>query len=199
VVVTGIPEGANELARSEGYTLDPLFQRVDDETAMAHVYIGGSLLDVLDVRRRLPRYFEHCLQRADTSQIIHISVVSAGAFALGAFGEMPPERFERMSAQVQSLTLASPFAGSDCIGNTALRAAARLLGLPGTADALESMAPLIDTLLRTGRTVRVHLGEDDQLIDSQGAAAAFSQRFPDASIVLKPRRHGPPPEELWPH
>lgn len=198
VVVTGIPEGANELARSEGYTLDPIFARADEETAVAQVYIGGRPLDVLGVRRRLPGYFEHGLRQAAATQEIHMAAVSAGMFALAAFREMSAEAFQRARAQVQSLTLASPFAGTDCIGNTAVRVAARLLGFPSTKDALQSIAPIIEALLERGRMVRVNLGERDQLIDSEAAAAAFSQRFPDTVVVRKPRRHGPAPEELWP-
>ncbi len=198
IVVTGIPEGQNELARSEGYTLEPLFAKVDDETAVAQVYIGGKVLDVLDVRRRLPGHFEHGLRKAARTQEIHVSAVSAGMFALAAFKDMPAEAFLRISTQVQSLTLASPFAGTDCIGNTALRMTAHLLGFPSTEEALDSIARIIDSLLESGRVVRVNLGQQDQLIDSEAAAAAFSQRFPGASIVLKSRRHGPPQEELWP-
>lgn len=198
VVVTGIPEGAFELARSDRYSLEPLFARVDDETAVAQVYIGGQALDVLDVRGRLPGYFEHGLRKAAATQEIHVSAVSAGMFALAAFRDMPAETFQHISAQLQSLILTSPFAGTDCIGNTALRVAARLLGFPSTKDALESIARIIESLLHKGKVVRVNLGERDQLIDSDTAAAAFSQRFPGISAVLKPRRHGPPPEELWP-
>lgn len=198
VVVTGIPEGANELARSESYTLQPLFARVDDEIAVAQVYVGGRALDVLSVRRRLPGYFEHGLRMAAATHDIHVSAVSAGMFVLAAFRDLPAVTFQRLSAQLQSLTVASPFAGTDRIGNTALRMAARLLGFPSTTDALESIARIIESLLHTGKMVRVNLGERDQLIDSEAAAAAFSQRFPGVSAVLKPRRHGPPPEELWP-
>ena len=198
MVVTGVPEGPNELARSEGYTLDRLFARADEETAVAQVYIGGKLLDVLDLRRRLPGYFEYGLQQAAATEEIHISAVSAGIFALAAFNEMETEAFRRAKVQVQSLTLASPFAGTDCIGNTALRAAARLLGFPTTKDTLESIARIIEALLERGRLVRVNLGEQDQLIDSNAAAAAFTQRFPGTMVVLASRRHGPPPEELWP-
>jgi hypothetical protein len=198
LIVTGIPEGAKELARSEGYTLAPLFAQADDETAVAQVYIGSRILDVLDVRKRLPGYFMHGLRQAAATQEIHISAVSAGMFALAAFREMPDEAFQRISMQVQSVTLASPFAGTDCIGNTALRMTARLLGFPSTKDALGSIARIVESLLQRDRMVRVSLGEQDQLIDSEAAAAAFSQRFPGASVMLKPRRHGPAPEELWP-
>jgi hypothetical protein len=111
---------------------------------------------------------------------------------------MPAEAFERASAQVQSLTLASPLAGTDCIGNGALRATARVLGLHNTKDTLESIARIFEALLGRGRRVQVNLGQYDQLIDSQAAASAFAQRFPGASVVLRPRRHGPPPDELWP-
>jgi hypothetical protein len=198
LIATGVPEGPNELAQSEGYTLDSLFARADEGTAVAQVYVGPRPLDILRVSQRMPSWLRHALLQAKGAEQIHISAMSAGVVALWAFRDLPADLFRRTAGRVSSLTLASPFLGTGCARHAVVRLLARLLGFPSTSAVLDSIAPLVESLLERQRPVQVNLGDRDQLIDHEVAAAAFSARFPAASLIVRPRRHGPPPEELWP-
>ena len=198
-IVTGIPEGANELARSTGSGMDWFFAQANEDTGVAQVYVGSRPADILRVFRRLPPWFRYALQQAAGAKEIHIAVFSAGVFALSAFRDLSTEPFERISARLQSLTLASPFLGTDCVASPALRSVVRLLGFPSTAQTLDAIAPLIENLQAQGRPVRAILGQEDPVIDGKRARDALQHRFLDTSIVVKPRQHAPSPEELWPY
>lgn len=194
LLVTGIPEEANELSRTEGTRLDPLFARADAQTAVAQVYVGSKIADILGVVQRLPAYLRHAWSLLAGTDEVHIAVFSAGVFALSALAEMP----EETRSHVRSLTLASPFLGTDCVRSPTLRLVARCLRFPSTAQCLESIALLVERLLAQARPVRAIFGEEDPLIASHLAADAFRHRFPQASVEVRPRAHAPSPEELWP-
>jgi hypothetical protein len=193
LLVTGVPEEANELSRTEGTYLDTLFAHADAQAAVAQVYVGSGVADILRVVKRLPLYLRYAWALLGDHTEVHIVVFSAGVFALSAYREMPEAR-----KRVRSLTLASPFLGADCVRSPVMRAVARLLGFPSTAQCLDSISPLVESLLAQGQPVRAHFGQADPLIHSRLAADSFHHRFPLAAVEVKARAHAPSAEELWP-
>lgn len=193
LLVTGIPEEANELSRTEGTYLDTLFGRADEQTAVAQVYVGGKVGDILGVAQRLPAHLRYAWGLLGNTDKVHVATFSAGALALRALAEMP----EAERSRVHSLTLASPLLGKDCARSPSLRWLARGLSLPMMAQYLDAIAPLVEGLLAQERPVRVAFGQRDPLIASDPGAEAFRGRFPQASVEVKPRAHAPAAEELW--
>ncbi len=194
LLVTGIPEGANGLSRTEGTYLDELFARADAQTAVAQVYVGGKVADILGAARRLPIHLRYAWGLLNSTAQVHVATFSAGVLALSALAEMPEAERNR----VHSLIVASPLLGRDCVRSPAIRWLARGLPFPTTAQHLESIAPLVEGLLAQGRPVRVAFGQRDPLIASEPGADAFRRRFPHAAVEIKPRAHAPAAEELWP-
>lgn len=186
VIVTGFPEGPNQLAQSEGTKLDTFFAQASPERAIAQVYLGSNLRDI----QRLSLYLDQVLARAGNSAV-KLMVFSAGAQSLV---NLPKENYPKIA----SLTIFSPLIGGESLGPKIPRifrlAAAFLLRIPKTSEYLETIASLIKAL--DHKPVEVVLGESDQFINSRWVKEAFGQRFPQIPITLLSRGHPPTPEEL---
>lgn len=195
ILVTGYPEGPNELAKSSKATLDAFFEKADEETAIAQVYTG-NVFRPSDLSR-LPEYLQYALDKAGNSRI-NLIVFSAGALSLM---NLPEEYWQR----IDSLTLISPLVGKggirdDNITSNFYRFAVFLTNpvtkIPTTDEYLKSIAPLVNNLREQGKPVEVILGEKDELINSRFVQKLFQEKFPGISIAIKPRGHAPSVDEI---
>lgn len=183
IIVTGYPEGPNQLAQSSRTSLDFLFDKANKETAVAQVYLGPDPRQI----KALPDYLKNALDKGNQVTLI---VFSAGALSLE---RLPAEYFPKIS----SLVLISPVVGNESLRSNLSRYITTLAKiLPGKDDYLKSLTPLFKKLQEENRPIKVVLGEKDQFIKSESVRQSFFEKFPDLSVAVKPRGHTPSPEEI---
>lgn len=193
ILVTGYPEGPNELAKSSKATLDAFFEKANEKTSMAQVYTGSLFPGPI---RDLPEHLKHALDKAGDSTRIELVVYSAGAMSLIG---LPEEYFDR----IDSLTFISPLVGQESIREDSSYRHARFLmrpfaGIPNIDSYRKSITPLIKNLQERGRPINVILGEKDGLINNESVQKLFQDKFPDVpiTITINPRGHAATVEEV---